>query len=730
MISNVIENEDFIDSNIYEAYKSFKIYYLNQSTKFKRETKYRHLKTLRKSLLNRNVDEINWMLICSIAKDEELSTNEKQKIIRITLLFMVYVAKYSKLNLKDKEQFIKNEDSINDFFGHVSLGYTNNLNEYKTSASSIYSWNNGKLHVVGIIETKNEFLLSIFKKYLKETPLLDHYKIKNAIRVFSYFEESISPYVIKSFEDFNDEVFIKSIKNVDIHFGIENRHFLTTRVLTFYQWLVNEMSLNNHKNNFDFVDTVVLSYLHIIGRIMEGYTFVKYNPYDDVKYIDKMILIPSSDEFHDKGESYRVYPFDASTIQNTRLKRWYIEYFWECDITLKNRKKVLFVLLNFLEDYDKKISKELDEIIFNESDISRFVSNCISRGISNAGTSTLISQIKKFLEFLEDKEYMEVKPILYRLLVYKDSQPDVNKEPYTAEEINRIINYLKDKKPLHALGVAIIANSEIRKESLLKLKTDCLVKTLSREDGAEYAVKVHTKRSENQLELININRYVKSFIDECIEFTSEIRKNMNSYDKDYIFIHLQEGREIPKRFKSESIATEINKACRILKIEPLGTAGIRNNYMQANSNIISDKKKNHSIIPALTGHTLSVHTKYYDQVDIVQFCEYLYMVNIGNVELRGEVKENTNYSRENTVANSCGYCKSDHCSLNGNLDCFMCKNFVTTLSCIPFFEKEIARIDNKIVNESISHEKDFLLSKKKLLVGYLSQLLVLKGESY
>lgn len=723
------KNVEFKDSNISKSFQAFKEFYMNHEVRKMSGSEFVNLKNLKKVIANIEQKDLTWSLICSLAKNEDVGFHDKLRMIRMTIKFSLFVSECKLLSIKEKDLFLLNKEAISNFVSHVSIGYSDLLDENLTSPNSIYSWNHLNEYVVGLIQTKNNFLLFVFKQFLIETPLQDQFKIKRCIEFFSYFEQSISPLVISNYEDFNDRVFFRCLKNVDRHFGEGNRNFVSTRVISFFQWLLNYMPKEVREKNFVLVDSVLLTYIHLIGKIMDGYIVTKYSPYDSVKYFEKMILIPSSDEFHNKGESYRVYPFEVSNFNNHTLKKWYTEYFWKCkNSTLKLRTKVFYPLKSFLEDYDKTIDEDFTKIEFNESDVARYVSICKSKNNGDANTARMISQLKMFLKFLELEKLSKVKPILYRMLVYKDSNSEVRKEAYTASEINRIISHLRKDKPLHALAIAIVANSELRANSVLNLKTDCLIKTLTRADGEEYAVKAHTKRSDNSVELVNINKYVKTYIDECIEYTKTVREKMNSYDKDYIFIHLQNGRVLPRRFKSEALANEINKACVNLNIKPNGTKGIRNNYMQAISNYVTENKLNPSIVSSLSGHTLQRHSKNYDQVDIVKFCEQHYSINIGNVQIRGEVKESANYTKENTVASNCGFCKEKHCNLNGFLDCFMCKSFVTTISCIPFYEVEIKNIENKIIKENISHERDFLLSKKKLLVGYLSQLMILKGD--
>ena len=58
----------------------------------------------------------------------------------------------------------------------------------------------------------------------------------------------------------------------------------------------------------------------------------------------------------------------------------------------------------------------------------------------------------------------------------------------------------------------------------------------------------------------------------------------------------------------------------------------------------------------------------------------------------------------------------------------MCDKFVSTIDCIPFFEKEIELIDDMILKQTIPHEKEFLNSKKRLNVAYLAKLYELEDR--
>ena len=172
----------------------------------------------------------------------------------------------------------------------------------------------------------------------------------------------------------------------------------------------------------------------------------------------------------------------------------------------------------------------------------------------------------------------------------------------------------------------------------------------------------------------------------------------------------------------------LNKICDNYKIRYLKTSGIRNFYMQQISNYVVNNGYDTMLISTLSKHSLQVHNSHYDKVDIKEFCQRFYETEIGTVYLKGKVELENKYSKESIVEKGCGHCSLQKCRLFGKLGCFMCEDFITTLDCIPYYEKEIEIIDKTIKDTHIQHEKEFLFSKKKLLVAYLTELMKLESK--
>jgi len=706
-------------------YFSFCNYYFLQNSNFNENYLSRNLNQLVEEIYNKKPCELSWEILYLTASNKLTKQFEKTKGIRMLLSLFLFMAETGEYSGNDIKQLLENRENIKRLIQVNAENYLKFFLLKNTCPNSVICWSDSRTIRATVIDSKNQFLLFLFREYISKTNLKCGGKISSCYKVFSYFELAIFPIEIESINEINDTVFFTCLKKMH-EWAVKDREII--RFISFFQWIVSISPTEVLENNFKLINTVSLSYFYLSKCIFEGYILVKYSVYEKPKYHEKMLLIPSSDEEHIKGESFRIYPFNISEIKNLTLRKWYTDFFWNgTNLALRARTKELSLLRKLLIEIDTRVGNQNEDIIISGRDIVSYISSAKKIMKSNAKTATNLSQLKKFLGYIEQEYGCEVNPLYFHMLVYKDDPPNAYKEAFTKEEINRITDYFATRNPLIQIAINLLSQTELRAESVLSLKITCLKKTLSRVDKNEYALSVHTKRSDNEVELVNINMYVKTHIEEAIMLTKEIRENSNSYDKEYLFIYLPQGRSAPRRFKPDSLTLAINKACQELEIVSKGSRGFRNYYMQTVSNFLSDNDYNHSYTEVLTGHTNSKHVSNYDKIDILKFVEKYYFVNIGDVYFSGSIKKNSNLSKEASVVDNCGFCSNKHCDKEGMLDCFMCKYFVTTIACIPFYESEIEKLDKKIIEEKLSHEKDFVLSKKKLLVGYLTQLLILKG---
>ena len=180
--------------------------------------------------------------------------------------------------------------------------------------------------------------------------------------------------------------------------------------------------------------------------------------------------------------------------------------------------------------------------------------------------------------------------------------------------------------------------------------------------------------------------------------------------------------------RQDSLTKYHKNVCAKYGLRQLKLGAIRNYYQQQVSEYVAKNGDDPMLVERLSKHGINVHIQHYDAVNITDFCQMLHEVEIGSIELKGDVRETNDKPAEATVAKGCGHCSQPTCALAGNLDCLMCSNFVATLDCIPQFEKEIEWINEQILNEPLQHEKEFLINKKRLNVAYLVKLCELEVE--
>jgi integrase len=720
-------SEKISDKRMLELFLTFRTKYIENS-EIEIESSALYQYALLGVIENMKVEDLSWAILTEIASNELLTRLVRSKSLRIYLRFLIFAAETNNYYGEDKQEILDNKLNIMKLIESNTKSICSDFQKNNIRPKSVVVWQNGRFMISTIIESRNAFLLELFKNYLETTIAKDLFSIYQTITMFSYFETAISPLIVNCYDDFNDDVFFNCVRGMLSKFGYSQDKSVASRVVVFFQWMLITLPTSVIEHNFSCVNTVVLSFYRLVSKLNEGYEVIKYSPYETPKYVDKMLILPSSDRSHILGESGRIYSFNISEINNHLLKKWYTDFYWKGTGTeLSTRTKVLSEVFCFLKELDKQIERDDKDLIITETHVANYCSKQLTKNNANATISRSYGQLRKLFVFLEREYKFPIKPIFYQMLVYKDNDSAPNKDAFTGEEISKIIMNIYEDKPLYAMAVSIFAETEMRAESVLGLKIDCLNTELESKGRNEYSVSAHTKRSDDEMESININHYAKTYIDEALKLSEDARKNANSHDKEYLFIYLPVGKVIPRRYKQDSLTRVINTACASLGIEPKGAQGIRNYTMQSIGKQGSKKGFNSAIISKLSGHTLARQVKNYDEVDMTEFCQNYYHVNIGNVELRGKIEEKTELGTEAKVVGSCGFCSEKHCNLAGKLDCFMCKSFITTLSCMPFYEEAIEKINIKIISETISHEKDFLLSKKKLLVAYMSKLMELKG---
>ena len=558
--------------------------------------------------------------------------------------------------------------------------------------------------------------------------------------VLNLFVDSLeNKFKVEKIEDFNDDVFEQQF-----FYFVNNKYSLKIIgfIIKFHIYIQYKMGNKLSNEKYKKFDVNILKYNMIMSKLIEGYKIVNYSVYDKPQYYDKLIIKENNMDLKSTKPKDMIIPLDFSEIKSEYLKKVLLDYFWKNNTnSLSEKRHSFYIAKDFLILYEKRKSENItkDNFIINIEDITSYKQNIIND--ENKSDTKRSSGLRKFIKFLEDNKICAIEAIYYRLLATKENDHENGyKEAFTKEEMEKITNAMKeeikkqtqmqraDLYQLYLYAFSIFSISDIRISSIFALTTDCIKTTLNSKGNVEYKVVVQSKTSGSETEEYNITKYVKKIIDEVIAYTNKFRESCPTNLKDILFICQNQYRGGITQLRVSSFGEYFTRILENYNIRKLRPAAVRNYYMQNVSNYVFSNGYDKSLIEKLTNHSLQVHLNHYDDVNIMDFCQNFYNVEIGNVYLKGEVKEENEFPKQQIVVNGCGHCSLKKCALIGKLDCFMCEHFVTTLDCIPYYKNEIAKIDDMIKNQKIKHEQEFLISKKKLLVAYLEKLMELEAE--
>lgn len=558
-------------------------------------------------------------------------------------------------------------------------------------------------------------VLELFNQFLKSERASKQVSTNNGfIRRFFFHR------VPKSRNDFSDETF-----RLDAEICKSNYKIYTSRsqmsshekalFKSFYSYL-----LENNIGTFKNLNLKLVNYNTVINLINNGYVFIKYEPMKVLPSADRWIL------YDDKN----VKTFDFELL-NAEYKKKMLKDFiltsLKPDLGLKYARFMYYVdFLNLLP-----IESNLP-IKLNYGHVRQFKDLCKEKNNNNGTTFVKMSSIKALVLYFKNvRKTFEFSDIVLNSFRVDNMRSKGKTKYYTEEEMQTIISELKemrdntkdeDDKRYYALitiVVLYILNTAIRLESILRLKTDSLHEGMP---GC-YFYQVDAKRTFN--EQYDIPKDLKLLHDEVITLTKDIRPEAPEGIKEDLFIYRKcRGKNIDI-LNRNYITSIINDICDKSNIAKLGVSGIRNRFM---NNIITklDAGSDLNLIAGLSKHSVGIHLNNYYDGEIEDMCSKLYNVNIGSTPFTALVTLNTsiNSKTQNIVMNGCGVCSENSCQNNSEIDCILCKYFVTSPGNIPFIKQKISEIEEDILDCKSGHEKESLIVLKRIYVKLLSEIYI------
>ena len=134
----------------------------------------------------------------------------------------------------------------------------------------------------------------------------------------------------------------------------------------------------------------------------------------------------------------------------------------------------------------------------------------------------------------------------------------------------------------------------------------------------------------------------------------------------------------------------------------------------------------------LTGHVAdAVTNRYYLREDIRSYLEAVHGIEIGSPRIVGEVAPSIDGScvPAALVESGAGVCRNEQCDVKGTVTCLMCSGFLTAPQFIPEMKEAVATLDAQMASAG-QHDREHLMSVKRLHLAYLGKMMEMKGATH
>lgn len=561
--------------------------------------------------------------------------------------------------------------------------------------------------------------------------------------VDSTYEESSFRYFIEHFKEASNltstfcihDLTYQSFVSAMSYYGNSKKY--NQYLISFYNYLY-------YKYDYDFfkksnISITVLNRLGVLNELSNGYNIINYNPHDMIPRTDKWLLCYNpSFESNTINATSKTIAIDFTIIHDLTFRYWVKYYVWNYDKSLKikaTKVPILAKSLNYIDDirtgkaislYCRKTDNAQDSITVPEAlAVRMYWRNAYNDSVTGIG---YISDFQILLRFIGDEKVATIplgatSPVFTAVKkesnakCISDNELAVLTKKLIQEAVSSLSNYL------YAIIYLIAIDTELRISEIVELDYNCVMETVKKN---EYIIKTRRKDKSTNVVEIPITLETKRAIDEVIKETSSVRKNAPSTLKNKLFITSSNGSSSVRKITTENFRKYLIKCCEEVNLPRYTAENLRDTHMTKARLYKIQKQLSDAEIGILTGHkTKDIDMEHYVDISIETMLEAVHGVVIGNIDLQGKIVTSAPISIANIaneVSNGCGYCSSNECQNYSYVDCLLCKNFVTMPSRIPFFEEQLKQLDCKIKCVKTPHDKEDVISIKKLLLGYITAI--------
>lgn len=560
-------------------------------------------------------------------------------------------------------------------------------------------------------------------------------------KVCEEFDISLNGFDIQTIENLDFDTFKAQLH----YFKQYNNINYISPITAFYLYV--HQNYNEQIFNQSHIDIKLLQRQYIAQEILNGYEVVSYNPIEDIPKPDKWLFCYSGmEDTNGSVITTASKSIDFTRIKSTTYRDWYKHYIWHNNTSLVNKLHAITPLIYFLNYiYDLKngnvlsiYTRKTNDETITLNEIFAYKNHILNIKDNNRTRNSYIYIPRALLTHVSENELANIESGIFYHLSFTLSSDYDNAEAISDENLKKLSSLMKKyaeesvENSIYYSIFYIALETEFRGSQILSLTTDCVEETSK---PNEYIINSKTKISAGEIVEQPITIYVKKHIDEIIKLTENYRNACQLAElKKYIFLVPTNKKATYGILSSFSFNGYLKNCCKEIGIKEYTFSNLRDTHMTKAEEFIIRNSMSEIEQSILSGHKSSnTDTKHYIDTQIKELLESVHGVVIGNVNIEGQIIKEIPKdiaTNENSVSNQCGYCRSKSCNNFSYLDCILCKDFITTIDRIPYFEEQIKVVDRKIREASIKHDKEDCVNIKLLLLNYLKELLKLKGAEY
>lgn len=688
-----------------------------------------------------DTDELTWLKLCDIANQ---SGFYKETLILLTHMLRNGLLKdASDYNLTEKldyfeEMILTTSSAYKQIFSYENAKDLVILH----LAEDVASKKSGRFYYY-IMPYKNPLIKEIMKEMLSHKGSFkwhyyNHEIIRDFEKSFGGLENKIT-----QLSDFGELTFWSQINNIRSNsaLSIKYKRDCYKTIVNFYR---NLDIMYPEQKYFSQAGTMSRSLLFsnkITIYIENDYFFTTYNPEKKAEILEhsKIVFIFRGYDHLSTRISPDVYhTVNLSSINSVFYRKEILSYY----LSFPSPSFVLFpTLISHLMDGLTQLESlkqgknypmpELNHCTVQEAIFIKAYLNKKYRSLRT--NNNAVGMLRRF--FLWEKEFqhnISIDPMFLDYLVQYEEPSKLGGTSIPQDDLIKIINVFRKRAEINNenfilyVMFQLLLLTEFRIGQICNLRISCIVPTAKKD---QFEIHSETKTSNGRKTHSIITNTTKELLLDAIKRTDNLREELSQTEyADFIFLYKSKLGPARPIF-SEKFRDFFQDCCNEAGTKNYHCTNLRDTHMTKAFEFCIRNGKSDIEMGILSKHKHIDTTKnHYIEIELEKMLETTYGIIIGDQNLidhTPKIVDSIPSEYDNSksiVEHGCGICTSEHCVNTTVLPCLTCSKFITTVEHEIFFVKAINLLEQRLDKAKTPHDKEDLITIKKLYVLYLEAI--------